>query len=250
MWCCCNSKQEVRTDNIVTYDDENVEADPCAVKAEAVIASARGRNEVDLDAVTSQTPQRWSVTLQKGADKGPLGLELDVDAEKGLAVLREPRLGPAREWNKLAGHKGFRPGDIVVAVNGEEKDANELLQMLKELESFTLSMKRLVNYTINLEVTDGLGIQLADRGGRTVVDKIENSGDVFIYNAACLAGYRVARGDWLLALNGISGEPLELMQRAGTLPPGMVALQFGRPSPLETTSAKVDFPGDDAGHLR
>lgn len=219
--CCAQTDPEANAHSVYlpTGADSDEVTSGGMVKAEAVSASAR-------------SAETWEVHLKK-AETGTLGVELDIDSQKRLAVKREPQVGPALAWNKSAMNKGFRPGDIVEAVNGVTDEARALLTLMKESDPVTLSMKRLVNYTITIKVVEGLGLAVVDSGGIAKVEAIENGGAVAIYNNTCSAGYRVAQGDWVVSVNGMVRAPRDLILVLDEIGPGPVNLRLGRPRPSD-----------------
>lgn len=173
----------------------------------------------------------WTIELDRPDDESTLGLELDIDKHRNVSVKREPRDGPARAWNDTSISMAFKVGDIVESVNGVTGEAASLLKAMKGAKHIKFGMKRMVDFKVTIEVEEGLGLRLINVKSRAFVDKVIPEGDVDVYNATCAAGYRVARGIWLISVDGWVGEPDDIKRMISQLEPGKVELRFGRPHP-------------------
>lgn len=224
--CCCAPNDDKDTDYLhaLSMSERGPEVAPSAATQE--MSESPPQKEIE-----AKEPQTWMINLKK-PKAGPLGLELEIDRNKKLSVLILPRHGPALTWNQSSKDKGMRPGDIVEAVNETRGDASSLLQEITNSDRFALHMKRFVDYTVTIKLRERLGLQAADVKGLAIVENIDEGGDVFLYNKTCLAGYRIALGDWLISVNGTSGSPRDLILMLGELSEGETILRFGRPSPL------------------
>lgn len=215
---CCASGDDVQGDGVTRMESDTGKAGVARLLTPKAWQSAVARCS-------------WTVKLVKGEDHKLFGIDVDIDPEGVLSIAKEPRGGAALEWNNKAKNSGFQIGDIVEAVNGVKGDASELVQQIKESELIKLSMQRLVEFTITLRVEEGLGIKFKEERHRALVDEVILEGDVDVYNESCLAGLRVAPGNWLSSIDGRTTSPSELIQIASELEPGIVQLCFGRPSP-------------------
>lgn len=162
---------------------------------------------------------------------GPLGLDLDIDADKGLALLSEPKSGPAFAWNTANQKQGITGGDVIEAVNGVKGSAFELLKLLKETQALSLSMKRFVDYTVVIQTHGMLGLDFVERGERLIVERVLDDGDIHEYNIRCRAGHRVVPGDQIVGVDRMKGKPNELMQKLSNLGSQELALRFRRTPP-------------------
>lgn len=222
-WCCQQPSDDgdvlVQT-NVVDFLNENT-------------GNSAGPSKISClqDDPAEQPPQSWLVVLAKPPDRSPLGLELEIDVQQRLEMLTDPKTGPALEWNLMHPGASLRGGDVVEAVNGITGDAQELLTEIGASEVLELRMMRLVDFTVNVDKRTVLGIEVQERDGRVVVEKVFDEGEIRRHNAKCLAGYRVTPGNWLTAINGTSGTAQDLMQKLQGLEDGMVGLRFRRARP-------------------
>lgn len=159
---------------------------------------------------TAHGPQTWTVLLRKRETERDFGLDLDIDNKDRLSVLNEPQSGAALAWNESDNKRRFRPGDIVEAVNGVSEGARSLLQKIKQSSVVLLSLTRLVDYAAIVVVQKGLGLTIMHSSSHAIVTSIAKTSDVSTYNRNCLAGYRVTEGDWLVSVDGKSGDARDL----------------------------------------
>lgn len=81
---------------------------------------------------TTDDPELWAVTLEKGPDAefGFAGVPC-TDNKEVLITWVDPQGCLARAWNSVYPNHALRPGDWIVAVNSHTENAELLLQQLK-----------------------------------------------------------------------------------------------------------------------
>lgn len=230
MWFWCCQEQDENADVVVqTYAYDCASEMTAVVAASPVLVSLQPKARPEVPPL--QPPQSWTVELSKAPELGPLGLGLDIDVHQRLAILKEPEAGPALAWNCMHPGKRLLGGDIIESVNGCSGDAQELLELINESDVVVLNMTRLVDFTVSLEKQGSLGLEVAERDGRVVVESVLEGGSVEKHNTKCLAGYRVTPDNWLIAVNDRSGKPQDLMQKLQALESGPILLRFQRTPP-------------------
>lgn len=223
MWFWCCQEKDDKGDVVVHSCDYTSEVP--VVETTPILVNRRPKDLI------LQPPQSWTVQLARAPDDNSLGLELEIDSQKRLSILKEPETGPALAWNHTHPTKRFLGGDIVEAVNGIIGDSQDLLKLIKESENVVLNMTRLVDFTVCVEKKNGLGLEVAECGGRVVVESVLDGGVLKKHNSKCLAGYRVTPGTWLVAVNDTGGKPQDLMQKLQALERGPTLLRFRRVPP-------------------
>lgn len=232
MGCVCGAQEDRNTEQVMDKENpENEVESPFVLRPvslfprDAVLPLGTEKNPREL------VPQTWIVELTKDPDKNSFGLDIQVDAHKTLVVARLPKGGPALTWNHAHHNQGFAIGDIIEAVNGVQGDGYQLLAEIRHSKSVNLSMKRIVDYTVFVTKDVSLGLDVAERDGRLVVQTVWRDGDIWFHNTRCRGGYRVVPGNWLIAVGGMSGSPQELSDKLQILDSGIVSLRFRRTPP-------------------
>lgn len=99
-------------------------------------------NNTELSMVLRRKCAEFEVTIQKRAEE-PLGLDLDFIPNSSLVIQRLVDASPAAQWNAEADRKGQRTvkqRDRIVGVNSTRGQPGELLALIKNQASITLTI--------------------------------------------------------------------------------------------------------------
>lgn len=182
----------------------------------------------------------FKLTIEKRSSGG-LGVDLSPHDGSTLLV-GQVKPGPLVEWNQRAGPDNPQQvlrGDRVVAVNGVEKNAEDILNRMRVDSVLTFTFRRLLDFNITVPRRHGepLGLIIADTGSTLKVTRVD-AGPVEDTNIRNGAELEVRPGDEICEVNGISGTGQALMavMRAAA----DVVLRIIRPKVPYSGVAKAD----------
>mmetsp|Transcript_96862 Transcript_96862/g.172385 ORF Transcript_96862/g.172385 Transcript_96862/m.172385 type:complete len:312 (-) Transcript_96862:152-1087(-) len=157
--------------------------------------------------------KEFTVTIERAAGAS---LGLNLDALDGISlVVSSVKAGPVRAYNESVDEdEQLQPGDSILEVNGVRDSSQALLDRLKLDSALTLSVKRPRVLSISITRAYGpLGLQVehAPNGTTLLVMKV-NPGLIKDWNLSH-RGLGIKRRDRVSCVNGLRGNPTELMAR-------------------------------------
>lgn len=142
-----------------------------------------------------------------------LGLNLDA-LDGTLLIISAMKAGPVRSYNETVEdeEEALLPGDAIVSVNGERGSSQALLERLKLDTALELSIKRPKTFGIVIQRAYGpLGLQVEHApNGTSLLVKMVNPGLIKDWNLSH-RGTGIKRRDRVVSVNGLRGNPAELM---------------------------------------
>lgn len=253
--CCCSANGEEQV-----VDGEQVKLGPVvADDAEDVVGITIG-----VGGATSggeETSARFEVELHKGAESDAIGLQLDLQHESGLEILRVKEGGLVHRYNRRATEeRRVQEGFFITQVNDKQQDPKAMssemttqrhirLQVAPK-EEFEARMAKasgvLLGLTVHFEDRDknifsqahlgatkrGLGELEAKREAMRAVEEDQDLALVVLgVQAGCVKAYnetveprrRILAWDRIKAVNGVRGKPRELLRRMQQTEAGLEA---------------------------
>mmetsp|Transcript_19572 Transcript_19572/g.58684 ORF Transcript_19572/g.58684 Transcript_19572/m.58684 type:complete len:215 (+) Transcript_19572:82-726(+) len=189
------------------------------------VAMPMGKSEVLSSA------SAFKVTLLKPVQDTPLGLHLDL-SDNVMVHICGVRQGvsPVVEYNgKASQDLQILPGDYIISVNGVNNDSKRMVEELAKERSLDLEVRHPVTSTVTINRQGGamgLDLNYAKMGKSLVIDGIAE-GAVMTWNKQNPAAM-VKKGDRIVAVNGVSGSPSELLENITQS--STVELTMSRPS--------------------
>jgi len=164
------------------------------------------------------TAEKFEVTLQKKDPTDKCGLQLDCNNEKTFEVVKVTE-GLVKSYNDtVAESKKIVPGHCVVGING--KSGMEMLSELSTSKELKLMIAPTINFTVQLTKsgTQQLGMNLAYEEGCSslLLNGFAAGGLLDTYNKSAPQTQRVGVGDRIIEVNGVSGEPLKILDALKT----------------------------------
>eukprot|EP00405_Crypthecodinium_cohnii_P052411 CAMPEP_0206601648 /NCGR_PEP_ID=MMETSP0325_2-20121206/46779_1 /ASSEMBLY_ACC=CAM_ASM_000347 /TAXON_ID=2866 /ORGANISM="Crypthecodinium cohnii, Strain Seligo" /LENGTH=236 /DNA_ID=CAMNT_0054113709 /DNA_START=169 /DNA_END=875 /DNA_ORIENTATION=- len=166
-------------------------------------------------------------------DKGLSGWQLDSVDGNRLRILEVFPTGPVAEYNaSVEPERQIMPGDFVVEVNGMSKSALDMCRLMQSAGSVRLQVRRPeVFQTVSLPKGEGqIGLDLSyhPQGRSLIIRDLCEAGMIPTYNQSAARADQIHPGDYILAVNGTTGTPQELVKELTSAK--MVALRVSRPA--------------------
>lgn len=195
-----------------------------------------------------EAPSALLIELKKRSPTSSLRLLLDAADRATLHVCKAemPSAGPVWEYNSRAEWEHqLRPGDFIVAVNGERGDSVVLLSLMLSTASLTIEVRRPYTWTavVRREGERSLGLEMHYvKEGKSLVINGISEGPVLHFNEDC-PDKAIRRFDHVLAVNGQEGSSDTLLKALQQ--PGDVTLALSRPCNPSGAAMSV-LPGKQA----
>jgi len=153
----------------------------------------------------------FTIAVERAAGAS-LGLNLDALDGTSL-IISSVKAGPIRLYNEtVEDDLQLQPGDSIVGVNGSQGSAEALLERLKTDLALELTIRRPKVFSISIPRAYGpLGLQVEHApSGTSLLVKMVNPGLIKDWNLAH-RGQGIKRRDRVITVNGLQGNPAELM---------------------------------------
>jgi len=157
--------------------------------------------------------KEFTVTIERAAGRS-LGLNLDA-LDGTYLVISSVKAGPVRVYNESAQEdEQIQPGDSIVEVNGVRDSSQALLDRMKLDTVLQLSIKHPRVLEISIPRAYGpLGLQVEHApNGSSLLVKTVNPGLIKDWNLSH-RGFGIRRRDRVICVNGLRGNPADLMAR-------------------------------------
>jgi len=157
--------------------------------------------------------KEFTATIERAAG---CSLGLNLDALDGTSlVVSSVKAGPIRVYNESAEQdEQIQPGDSIVEVNGVRDSSQALLDRMKLDTALELGIKHPRVLEIGIPRAYGpLGLQVEHApNGTSLLVKTVNPGLIKDWNLSH-RGFGIKRRDRIICVNGLRGNPAELMAR-------------------------------------
>eukprot|EP00416_Gambierdiscus_australes_P027942 CAMPEP_0171064142 /NCGR_PEP_ID=MMETSP0766_2-20121228/6104_1 /TAXON_ID=439317 /ORGANISM="Gambierdiscus australes, Strain CAWD 149" /LENGTH=347 /DNA_ID=CAMNT_0011520143 /DNA_START=16 /DNA_END=1059 /DNA_ORIENTATION=- len=179
-----------------------------------IAAYLRAKVRLDGNEYPCDAMQEVHIQLDNPDKKG---LGLTVDPEDGSTVL-VTRIGngPVQQHNKdmtAKPHKQMRPGDFIIAANGNQGNAKAIIKVMNSGESVTLVARRPAEFRVPVRLQDsqklGLKFPPTEDPHSLLVDEIRK-GFITEWNNAN-PSQQVRRLDRIVSVNGERRKPSEMI---------------------------------------
>jgi len=155
----------------------------------------------------------FQVDIERDDPDEELGLEIAQDHEsgRGLRICRV-KAGPVRRWGKAHPERRVTIGDLIVAVDGQEGTAQELVERIRGSPSMRLTIRRFNEFDVCVQTEGKLGIDVGFTENSMQVLSLANDGRIEEWNATASWEAKVRLGDHIVEVNGLRSNSDELLK--------------------------------------
>jgi len=195
MFCCCTDNSNAEVDIVAAHPVAEVRTE--APLQAAVVDDASYVDETKPGTMVEDLQYTYVVSVPKGTE----GWGLDISWHDGVTLLiTKVKEGPIAAWNSAASPKDVvRRGDRLIKANDASGESSALLEQLKLEQRHTLTIRRLVQFEVDLDNGDGRS-GLVFAGDASIVVTAVDEGSVQEWNQTNRCDVELRVGDEIVAV--------------------------------------------------